>query len=177
MLKPYSDNIIFFDTEFTNLDPQKGEILSIGMVKMSGEELYLEIENDGETSDWVKENILPMLNSQKVSKEEAVKKITEFAGDNNPHLVSYVIEFDAPFFYKLMGVGSEKGNKDLPFHWIILDFASFLFATGMSPVAFSSKEKESLVKELGIDISNYKEHHALEDAKLLREVYLKLVSQ
>lgn len=177
MIKPYSDNIIFFDTEFTDLNPQKGEILSVGMVKMNGEELYLEIESSGETSDWVKENILPMLKEQKVSKEEAAKKIIEFAGADKPHLISYVIEFDAPFFYKLMGVGGDKGNKDLPFHWIILDFASFLFATGMSPVAFSSKEKESLVKELGIDISNYKEHHALEDAKLLREVYLRLVDK
>lgn len=46
--------IIFLDTEFSSLDPYKGKILSIGMVKDNGTEFYIEIEYDGEVSDWVR---------------------------------------------------------------------------------------------------------------------------
>ncbi len=45
-MKSFSENIIFFDTEFSSLNPYEGEILSIGLVKPNGEELYLELEYD-----------------------------------------------------------------------------------------------------------------------------------
>jgi DNA polymerase-3 subunit epsilon len=176
-IKPYTDNLIFFDTEFSSLDPYKGEVLSIGMVKMNGEELYLEVECKEEPSEWVKENVVPLLTQPKVSREEATKKIIEFAGKENSYLVSYVIEFDAPFLYKLIGVTQKKGNREFPYHWIILDFASMLFSIGKNPGSFASKDKNAMVKELGIDMSKYKEHHALDDAKMLKEAYLKLISE
>lgn len=177
MIKLFSDNLIFFDTEFSGLNPYTGEILSIGMVKMNGEELYLEIEYDGEVSEWVEKKLLSQLTAPKVSRKEAAKRILAFAGDTKPFLVSYVIEYDALFLYKLLGVNDKKdnGNRDLPYHWIVLDFASILFALGRDPVSFPSQDKHALAKELGIDIWKYRLHHALDDAKLLREVYLKMM--
>ena len=47
IMKPYSGNIVFLDTEFSTLDPYNGEILSIGLVKMNGEELYVELKHRG----------------------------------------------------------------------------------------------------------------------------------
>jgi len=44
---PFSKNIIFLDTEFSSLDPYKGEMLSIGLAKLDGSELYLELEYEG----------------------------------------------------------------------------------------------------------------------------------
>jgi hypothetical protein len=38
---PYSDNIVFVDTEFSGLEHYLGELISIGLVKPGGEELYL----------------------------------------------------------------------------------------------------------------------------------------
>ena len=64
-MKFFSDNIVFFDTEFSTLDPYKGEILSIGLVRVNGEELYLELEHEGEVSDWTKQNILTNLKAEK----------------------------------------------------------------------------------------------------------------
>jgi hypothetical protein len=72
--RPFSDNVIFVDTEFSSLDPYKGEILSVGLVKLRGEELYLELECDGEIDEWPKKNILPTLKQKKYSKAEARKK-------------------------------------------------------------------------------------------------------
>jgi DNA polymerase III epsilon subunit-like protein len=52
MLEPYEKkNIVFIDTEFTDLDPYKGELLSVGIVKLSGEELYIEFEQNSESSE------------------------------------------------------------------------------------------------------------------------------
>ncbi len=165
-MKPFSENIIFVDTEFSTLDPYKGEILSIGIVKNTGEELYLELEYDGEVSDWVKENIMPTLKQPKVSREKAKKLITDFVGSDNPFMISYVGQFDAIYLYKLFGTGNE------PFCWLPLDFASMLFAGGRDPEGLVNIKK--LCDEIGIDHKKYHRHNALDDAKLLREVYLKM---
>jgi DNA polymerase-3 subunit epsilon len=176
-MKPFSDNLIFFDTEFTSVDPRKGEIISIGLVKMNGEELYLEVQPEGEVSPWVAANVVPLLDQKKVTVKEARDAIIQFAGDANPYLISYVIEFDAAYFYKLLDVTDAKTNKKLPYQWIILDFASILFAMGLNPDQISSAKKEPYLAALGIDTKKYRPHHALDDAKLLREVYLKLLQE
>lgn len=175
-MKLFSDNIIFWDAEFSGFDFCNGQVLSIGMVKLNGEELYLELEQKVDVCDWVKENVVPFLKQEKISTNEAIKKITEFVGDNKPYLISNVIVLDAPFLNKLFGINEEQGNKQFPFHWILLDFASMLFALGVDPEKFTSKYKDEFVKNLGIDIKQYKQHHALDDAKLLREVCLKLIN-
>jgi len=164
MLKPFSDNIIFFDTEFSHLDPYKGELISIGMVKPSGEEFYIEIEHDEGVSDWVEENVIPYFTGPKVSREEAKERIRDFVGSTTPYLVSYVNQFDAIYWYKLFGVDNH------PAYWIPIDFASILFGLGINP-RFS--DNQDFLSGLGVDTTKYKKHNALEDAKLLREIYLK----
>ena len=166
MAKPYSDNIIFFDTEFTDLDPYKGELLSVGMIKPSGEELYLELEHHGETSDWVKKIVLPTLTDRKVSREEAKERIREFIGDSMPYLVSYVNQFDAIYFYKLFG------TENQPAYYIPIDFASILFGFGIDPKDYGNRYSR-LVNILDIDLTKFQKHHALDDARLLREMYFK----
>lgn len=164
MLRIFSDNIVFFDTEFSDLDAETGELLSIGMVKMDGEELYLELEYEGEPSDWVKENVIPLLNSKKVSEEEARNRIGSFLGDTYPYLLSYVNQFDAIFWYKLFGARTHPAAK------IPIDFASILFTLGFNPGSLSN---DDFLDDLGVDVSKYQKHNALDDTKLLKEVYMK----
>ncbi len=164
MIRTFSENIVFFDTEFSDLDAEKGELLSIGMVKMDGEELYLELEYEGELSDWVKENVIPFLNSKKVSKEEARDRIRSFLGDTSPYLFSYVNQFDAIFWYKLFGARTHPAAK------IPIDFSSILFALGFSPGSLSN---DDFLDDLGVDVSKYQKHNALDDARLLKEIYVK----
>ncbi len=167
-MKPFSNNIIFLDTEFSSLNPYKGEILSIGLVRSNGEELYMELEYDGEIDEWVKKNISPSLTELKISRKIAVQKIKEFIGDSKPYMLAYVGQFDAIYLYKLL-----EEEKD-PFHWIPIDFASMLFAAGVNPEEFN-ENKNKFCKRLGVDFSKYQEHNALDDARLLREIYLKFV--
>ena len=171
MLQPIeTNNLIFFDTEFTSLDPYSGEILSIGIVKLSGEELYLELETEAEPTAWVKKHIIPMLNLPKVSRQEAIKAIQTFLGDKNPFAIAFVDNYDTIYLTKLFGEGN------LPFRWMTVDMSSILFAIGVNPVKFMPEETGAtkFYKKLGIDLRKYKNHHALDDAKLLRDVWLRI---
>ena len=170
-MKPFEQrNLIFIDTEFTDLDPYKGEILSIGIVKLNGEELYIELEHKGETSAWVKRNILKMLDGPKFNREQAVQQVQEFLGDSQPFAVAFVDNYDVIYMTKLFGAGK------LPFKWMTVDFASILFGMGINPVKFQqdSDSAKTFYKELGIDTKKFKHHHALDDARLLREVWQKV---
>jgi DNA polymerase III epsilon subunit-like protein len=168
-MKPSSDNIIFLDTEFSSLNPYKGEILSIGLVKLNGEELYLELEYEGEVDEWVKKNIIPTLKESKVNREKAIDRIKKFVGNKQPYTVAYVNQFDTIYIYKLFNI------ENHPFHWIPIDFASVLFSLGINPESYDYRNKDNFFEKIGIDHTKYREHHALDDARLLREVYLKFL--
>lgn len=167
--QPFSKNIIFYDSEFSSLNPEKGNLLSIGMVKMNGDELYFELEYDGEVDPWVKENVVPHLKGEKISKEEALKRMKKFAGSKTPFLLSYVDNYDAVYLKKI--IGHDKRNI---FHWMSVDISSMFFALGRNPEDFGDADKNGEFKRLGIDFKKYREHHALDDAKLLREYYIKI---
>lgn len=169
MIQPYSKNIIFFDTEFSSLDLSRGEILSLAFIKLNGEELYLELEFNGEADEWPRNNILPNLTKDKVSKEQAIKMIEQFIGNDKPYIVAYVNQFDMAYFYKLFGL-DDFNDK---FNWIPIDYASIIFSLGINPEILVNREK-SFFDKIQIDLSKYNQHNALDDAKILREVYLKL---
>lgn len=83
--------------------------------------------------------------------------------------MSYVNQFDAIYWYQLF-----DSPKDHPAYWIPIDFASILFAYGYSP---NSLGKDNFYKELGIDNKKYNTHNALDDARLLAEVYKRFIEE
>lgn len=171
MVTPFEQkNIVFIDTEFTDLDPYKGELLSVGIVKLNGEELYIELECEAEPTAWVKKHVLKQLNGPKLSRVQAAQNIKEFLGNTQPFAVGFVDNYDVIYLTKLFGAGK------LPFKWMTIDFASILFAMGINPVSFQQNETaaKSFYKQLGIDTKKFKHHYALDDARILREVWLKL---
>jgi len=174
MFEPYeNENLIFIDTEFTDLDPDKGQLLSIGIVKLTGEEFYIELKQNSTSSKWVEKNILPMLKEPKFSREDAAAQIREFLGVSMPFAVAFVDNYDVIYLTKLFGAGK------LPFRWVSIDFASILFAIGVNPVKFLADQSGaiSFYKKLGIDFKKYRQHHALDDAKLLRDVWMKVTKK
>lgn len=165
--------IIFYDTEFTLLDPKRGELLSIGMVKNESDEtLYLELERPPEdTMDpWVIEHVLPYLHGTPVSKDEARAQIMAFMGPDHPYLMAYVNQFDSMYWYSLFG-----DAKQHPAFWIPIDFASILFAHGFDP---QSMGRQDFFDRIGVKRAGYdiRPHNALSDAQILKETYQKFVS-
>ncbi|HRH23696.1 MAG TPA: hypothetical protein PK295_03625 [Candidatus Magasanikbacteria bacterium] len=160
--------IIFFDTEFTYLNARIGELLSVGLVKETGEELYLEFEQPPleKMDPWVIEHVLPSLSGKDVvSKEVAREKLRAFVGTDKPYLMAYVNQFDSIYWYDLF-----SDPQKHPAFWIPIDFASILFAHGFDP---GSMGKQEFFDRIGVKKSNYdtRGHNALEDAQLLKEVY------
>ncbi len=164
-MKAFSNNVIFVDTEFTDLDPYKGEILSVGMVKLNGQQFYVEIEYEGDMHPWVKTNIIPTLTQEKVSREEAKKQIAEFVGPDKPYLVAFVPQYDMLYMVKLFG------RENLPFNWMPIDFAAMLFAQGEDPTILRAARRDVLLTQLGYHPDDYRTHYALDDARALRDVW------
>lgn len=174
-ITPYADQLIFFDAEFTSLEFEKSELLSFGAVTLDGHKFYCEIDQDqSSSSDFVKEHILPTLTGPKISIAQARIQITDFVkehfGEHHPHLVTYVYKYDAYHWYKLFGYDDDLTQR------IILDFASMLFALGVSPEAHSAKHRDGFLIDLGIDVDQFVKHNALDDALILREAYMKLTA-
>lgn len=166
---PHSDSIVFFDTEFSSNDPYIAELLSIGMVKRNGQELYFELEYDGDIDPWVEENVIPYMSGNKVSREKSIQLIEKFVGETKPYIISFVNAFDVVYLTKLFG------RIPKIFRWPPLDFASCLFAIGVDPEFYYVNNKDNFFKKIGIDASKFNTHNALDDAKLLREVYLRMI--
>jgi hypothetical protein len=170
-----ADHLIFFDTEFTDLDHKRGELISLGFVKITGETLYLELPYEGEPHPWVVEHVLPTLSGTVTPLAQAREQITAFFGggdvppDKRPMLVAYVNQFDAVYWYDLFG-----SPKDHPAYWIPLDFASILFAWGYHPNAMGDTR---FLNDLGVSRAKYTHHNALSDAQFLRDVYMAMVAQ
>lgn len=167
---PFSDDIVFFDAEFSDLDVVRGELMSVGMMSLDGKrELYVELEYDPNTmSEWTKENVEPHLTGEKISHEEARERIRNFCGKSEPHLVATVNQYDMAMWHKLFD-GQEE-----PINHIPIDFASILFGMGLNPARELDGEKEKFFAQFGIDITKYKMHNALEDVRLMRDAYLAL---
>ena len=167
----YSDNVIFFDGEFTSLDPNNGRLISLALVRTNGESLYLELDpGDAPIDPWVVDHVMPYLSGAMITDEEAKKKISKFVGKSQPFLVAKVNQFDWIFLTKLVGLSKKDGGGGI-FQWIPIDFASLLFDRHIDPTTPSTH----LAKELGAGIpEGYQYHHALSDALLLRVLYQKL---
>ncbi len=171
-----TENIIFYDTEFTDLDPRTGELISVGLVSWSGDSLYIELDYDGPAHPWVEKKVIPYLKGKKTHKADARREIAAFVQQHSkrklgkrqkPYLMAYVNQFDAIYWYKLF-----TDPKKHPAHWIPIDFASILFAHGYDP---ESMRNAKFFKDLGVNKAKYKHHNALDDAKLLRETYFKFI--
>ncbi|MBN2585488.1 hypothetical protein JXA59_02465 [Patescibacteria group bacterium] len=161
MIKPFSSNLLFMDAEFSTINPAVGEIISIALIKPTGEELYLEIEHDPNTlDDWVKENVIPKFTGPLVSRAAAWEKLNEFIGPNHPYVVSYINHFDVVFFWKTFGMPKDRPTYD---YWFPLDMATLLFFSGVDPRGY--------IHQPIID-----QHNALTDTRLLKAGYEKLLA-
>ena len=145
---------IFFDTEFLE-DGKTIDLISIGMVREDGEELYLvNQEADWKRIDadaWLSANVVPALGTvQFVTRTVIASKVVEFAGDA-PEFWAYYADYDWVVLCQLFG-----RMLDLPKGWPMYcrDFKQRIDERGWAP-------RKQVAGE----------HNALEDARWLRDEY------
>lgn len=138
---------IFFDTEFFE-DGKTIDLISIGMVREDGAELYLEsaeadLKRAG-ADPWVAENVIRHLTGDGISRKEMAERIIAFCGDE-PEFWAYYADYDWVVLCQLFG-----RMIHLPKGW---------------PMFCRDLQQEAV--RLGIKLPPMEsgEHHALADAR------------
>lgn len=161
--------IMFMDGEFTKLTTNGVKFLSLAFITQEGKELYLEIEQPQEKVDeWVKDNVIPLLNGNAITEEEAKAEIIKFVkenyGEEKPVIMADVNQFDWNGLCELFGVW------DIPFFYIPLDFSTILFTKGID----IDIDRIQLAKYLGVNVDGFKQHNALTDTRILKMCWDKI---
>lgn len=145
---------IWFDTEFIE-DGKTIDLLSIGMAREDGKELYLEnLSADvSRASPWVRDNVVAHLDLVRhgVSHAEIGPKVLAFAGEK-PEFWAYYADYDWVVLCQLFGT-----MMDLPEGWpkFCLDVKQLCHFRGNPKLPEQTSG----------------EHHALADAKWTRQAW------
>jgi hypothetical protein len=146
---------IYFDTEFIE-NGKTIDLLSVGLVREDGSELYLEsIDcNRSKASEWVVENVFPHLRGHPHERRrfEIAREVLLFAGDE-PEFWAYYADYDWVALCQLYG-----RMIDLPKAWP-------MFCRDLKQALDGVPEAE-IPKQAGT------EHHALADARWVRQTHL-----
>lgn len=139
---------VFFDTEFIE-DGKTIDLISIGLVREDGAELYLENrECDlNRASEWVALNVLPHLLDRElgVSRRQMADEIRAFVG-SKPTLWGYYADYDWVVLCQLYGT-----MMDLP--------------TGWPMFCLDIKQEAERLGNPKLPAQETQEHHALHDAR------------
>lgn len=152
---------VFFDTEFIE-DGRTIDLISIGLVREDGDELYL-ISNEFDESracPWVRENVLSHLpktiDVPRHSRAEIARQVRLFVCDIKPEFWAYYADYDWVVLCQLFG-----RMIDLPSGW-----------------PKYCRDLKQLADDLGIKLPKQieDEHHALADARWVRDSYHRCIS-
>lgn len=111
------------DTEFIDT-PTASECLSLALVAADGRELYVEFPySESEITPWLRQHVVRMLGTEKVSFKQAAQQIRKFVGGSKsdvPEFWAYYAAYDWYWFCRVFG-----GFMKLPHHYphLVRDFA------------------------------------------------------
>jgi hypothetical protein len=139
---------IFIDCEFNGFG---GDLLSMALVSDDGQEFYevLNLEHDFVYVDWVKENVVPILNKAPIDKQSFQHKLSLFINQYNDVTVIADWPDDIKYFCD-----------------------SLIVSPGVS-----IRTPESLYLRIDRELSSKDSlipHNALEDARAIKKYYHKL---
>ena len=162
---------IFIDTEFTNFH-NKG-LISIGLIEMESQETFymecLDYKKE-ENSDFVKKNIVPLLNGSGDTTKEVINKMLTWLDKWE----EYCFVGDSETDYQIITRETKLPKKCRGFIYVehymeeVLNIRSDEMKTIIS-------ERFSEYCEEYFYVNNKKAHHALEDAKANRWAFLKVI--
>jgi len=175
--------IIFIDTEFTG-EHQYATLVSIGIVTLSGESLYLTLNDydKSQVTDWLEENVLSGIDPDKsVDSASAAVEVGAFldkySGDDRLYVVSAGLNLDIVLFFELFNhLKKVHGAQfhalhDLPGylqHHCTIDLNTLFRVAGVSP---------STSRALFANVADENRHNALSDAAVVRECFIALTKQ
>ena len=178
MTKKYP-KIIFIDTEFTG-EHAYTTLVSLGITTLEGDEFYVTLNDydKNQVSKWLKKNVLSNINSAKsISSKEAYIKLDlflkEYANNQKLYVVSCGLLQDYILMIELFKHSNPNNHFDsfncLPSylkHYAAIDLNTLFRVCDVNP-------NIDRIKFAGLD-KEVKRHNALDDAKVVRECFLKI---
>jgi DNA polymerase-3 subunit epsilon len=172
--KEYNE-LVSIDLETTGLNPKKDEILSIGAVKIRGNEilvnesleLFVKPENNISEKSIHIHHIRPCDLQNAIEADKAIEKVLEFIEGRT--LVGYYIKFD---YEMLSRYTSRLIGCKLPNRTIELSSMYYKRRRKSSAYEFVDLKFDTILKEL--DLPKLYKHDALNDAIMSAMMYLKL---
>tara|TARA_R110001583_G_C5576785_1_gene402575 strand:- start:59 stop:673 length:615 start_codon:yes stop_codon:yes gene_type:complete len=176
LFEPYTgDEVVSLDCETTSLDVKKGEILSIGAVKIQGkrvktsERLDIKLKPPKSlTGDSIKiHKIRAMDLSEGVEIEEALEQVLQFVG-NRP-ILGYYVNYDLRMLDKFLRpiYGFGLPNKAIELSHVYHDIIKWKSVGGDADLRF-----DTIASKLNLPI--LQRHTALGDAITVALMYIRL---
>jgi len=176
LFQPYEgDEVVSLDCETTNLDVSKGEIISIGAVKIKGrrvltsDRLDLKLQApeslDGESIKIHKLREADLVGG--ISMDEALEKVLDYVG-NRP-ILGYYVNYDIRMLDKFLRpkYGFGLPNKSIELSHVYHDIIKWKSVGGNVDLRFDTISKK-------LDIPIMERHTAIGDALTVALMFLRL---
>lgn len=160
--------LLFFDCEFTDLSGS-ASLISAGFITQSGEQFYAELSDYEEDScnDFVKKTVLPLLSLPPISTADFLSSLTDWLSNFGE---AFLFIADSDWDQKILSKTFASIGKTIPDNWRFQK----------TPDNFTNGTQRSLFNdEMAAFFLRYpdqKPHHALTDARAIRNAYLRAES-
>lgn len=160
--------LLFFDCEFTDLSGS-ASLISAGFITQSGKQFYAELSDYEEDScnDFVKTMVLPLLSLPPISTADFLSSLTDWLSNLGG---DFLLIADSDWDQKILSKTLASVGKTIPENWRFQK----------TPDNFTNGTQRSLFNdEMAAFFLRYpdqKPHHALADARAIRNAYLRAES-
>jgi hypothetical protein len=160
--------LLFFDCEFTDLK-DSASLISAGFITQSGDQFYAELADYDEDScnDFVKATVLPLLSLQQISTADFLFSLTEWLSNLGGE---FLFIADSAWDRKILTRTFFSVGKTIPDTWRFQKTPDN-FTNGMQRSLFNDEMAAFFLRH-----PDQKPHHALTDARAVRNAYLRAVS-
>lgn len=160
--------LIFFDCEFTDLSAS-ASLISIGFVTQSGDQFYAELSDYEEDvcNDFVKTTVLPLLSLHPMSTANFLSSLTDWL---NAMGEDFLFIADSDWDQKILTKTFASVGKAIPDNWRFQKTPDNL-QNGTQRSLFNDEMAAFFLRH-----PDEKAHHALADARAIRNAYLRAAS-
>jgi hypothetical protein len=159
---------LFFDCEFTDLT-DSATLISAGFITQSGDPFYVELSDYAEDAcnDFVKATVLPLLSLPPVSTADFLAALTNWLHRLGEELLFIA---DSGWDQKILAKTFALRGQSLPSSWHFQKVPDN-FLDGVQRCLFNDEMAAYFLRH-----PDQKQHHALTDARAIREAYLRAES-
>lgn len=160
--------LLFFDCEFTDLS-SSASLISAGFITQSGDQFYAELSDYQEDScnDFVKATVLPLLSLRPISTADFFSLLINWLSNLGE---DFLLIADSDWDQKILSKTFASIGKIIPDNWRFQKTPDN-FTNGTQRSLFNDEMAAFFLRH-----PDQKAHHALTDARAIRNAYLRTES-